>query len=406
MESDVAIVGAGPIGSLAALHAAYKGVKVSVLEQRKEIGIPNHCAGLLSVNGLMLLGLNNLPRKVIQNSKVMGAKFFSPSGQVFSIRRKEPQAYVINRALFDQHLKQKAESAGVDYLTSRKVMDVNFERKNKILKFECLNLKQNKKEQHTAEVGIIASGSKRNLPRDAGFRKIPAKKYLIGYQYDVENISDLDSSMVEIYSSNKLAPGFFVYIIPTSQTSAKVGLASREKLAINNLNQFIEKSPFVKDRFVNSKIVKKNSGRIIINGLLRNTSANGLLITGDAAGQTKATTGGGVITGGIAGIIAGEVAAESVHFQDNSKRFLKMYDDLWKDQLLPQFKSMAFFRWCVNRLSDKAMEKVFQTIIENNIADLIVEKGDIDSQSEVLRALLRHPAILRLVIRVLPHLQF
>jgi hypothetical protein len=52
------------------------------------------------------------------------------------------------------------------------------------------------------------------------------------------------------------------------------------------------------------------------------------------------------------------------------------------------------------------MEKVFQTIIENNITDLIIEKGDIDSQSEVLRALLKHPAILRLVFRVLPHLQF
>ena len=44
LESDVVIVGAGPIGSLAALHAAKKGIKVSILEQRKEIGIPDHCA--------------------------------------------------------------------------------------------------------------------------------------------------------------------------------------------------------------------------------------------------------------------------------------------------------------------------------------------------------------------------
>jgi len=406
LESDVAIVGAGPIGSLAALHAAKKGIKVSILEQRKEIGIPDHCAGLLGVNGLAILGLENLPRKIIQNPKIKGAKFYSPSGQVFSIKRNETQAYVINRALFDQFLKQKAEKEGVNYLTNKKVFDVNFDRNNKKLILEYLDLKQKKKKQHTSVVGIIACGSKKAITQNSGFRQISNKKYLIGYQYNVENISDLDINMVEIHLSNKLAPGFFIYIIPTSQTSAKIGLASRLKPSIDQLNYFIHKHPLVNDRFVKSTIKKKYSGRIIIDGLLKNTSSNGLLITGDAAGQTKATTGGGVITGGIAGTIAGKIAADSVLAQDNSKRFLKKYDVLWKKQLLSQFKSMAFFRWCVNRLTDKALEKVFETIIKNNIADLINEKGDIDSQADVLQALLRHPAIIKLAIRVLPLLQF
>ena len=147
MESDVTIVGAGPIGSLAALHAAKKGIKVSILEQRKEIGIPDHCAGLLSVSGLSLLGLDNLPRNLIQNTEIKGSKFYSPSGQVFSIKRNETQAFVINRALFDQHLKQKAEKVGVNYLTNRKVLDANFDRNKKKITIEYLDLKLKKKEK-------------------------------------------------------------------------------------------------------------------------------------------------------------------------------------------------------------------------------------------------------------------
>ncbi|MHA1123351.1 MAG: NAD(P)/FAD-dependent oxidoreductase, partial [Candidatus Heimdallarchaeota archaeon] len=218
MESDITIVGAGPIGSLAAIHAAKKGIKVSILEQRKEIGIPDHCAGLLSVKGLTLLGLDNLPRNIIQNTKIQGAKFYSPSGQIFSIRRKETQAYIINRSLFDQFLKQKAEKAGVNYLTNKKVLDANFDCTKKKLTFEYLDLKLKKKKQHTTTIGIIASGSKRKIAQDSGFKQIPNRKYLTGYQYDIENISDLDINMVEIHASNKLAPGFFVYILPTSQT--------------------------------------------------------------------------------------------------------------------------------------------------------------------------------------------
>ncbi len=405
LESEITIVGGGPVGSLAAIQAANKGVKVSVLEQRKMIGIPDHCAGLVSVSGLTSLGLADLPKKIIQNSEIQGAKFISPACQSFSIKRKEPQAYVINRALFDQYLQEKAEKKGVEYFTSRRVFDAIYDQKMKHVRFDYHDLKQNKNDQCFTKVGIIASGSKRRISEQTGFKKIPNKKYLTGYQFDIENISDLDSSMVEIFASNKLARGFFIYIIPTSETSAKVGLASRQDSAMDHLKYFIHKSPLVKHRFAKSKITKKNSGRIIISGLLKNTSTHGLLITGDAAGQTKATTGGGVITGGKAGIIAGEIAAAAVLNQDNSKRFLKTYDKLWKEQLLSQFKSMSFFRWCVNRLTDKAYEKAFQTVIENNIADLIMEKGDIDSQSEVLRALLKHPAIIQLMIRLLPYIQ-
>jgi len=100
MDAQLVVVGAGPAGSLAAEQAAKNGCKVLVLEQRATIGSPDHCAGLISISGLEKLGITKLPDEVIQNKNVIGAKFFSPSGKNFIIRRKSSQAYVINKTKF------------------------------------------------------------------------------------------------------------------------------------------------------------------------------------------------------------------------------------------------------------------------------------------------------------------
>ena len=43
IKTDVLIVGAGPAGSVAARYAAQKGVNVTVIERRREIGTPVRC---------------------------------------------------------------------------------------------------------------------------------------------------------------------------------------------------------------------------------------------------------------------------------------------------------------------------------------------------------------------------
>ena len=116
---------------------------------------------------------------------------------------------------------------------------------------------------------------------------------------------------------------FFTWIIPISETTAKIGLATSEKGAVSRLDYFMKKHPIVNYRFKKAKIKQKFGGEVIVSGLMNRTSTNGIMVAGDAAGQTKATTGGGVITGGMAGIIAGRIASNAVAEQNISRRFLK-----------------------------------------------------------------------------------
>ena len=54
---DVLVVGAGPGGGSAALHAARLGLDVIVIEDHKEIGTPVHCGECISDIALSNLDL-------------------------------------------------------------------------------------------------------------------------------------------------------------------------------------------------------------------------------------------------------------------------------------------------------------------------------------------------------------
>ena len=403
MDSDITIVGAGPIGSLAAINANCKKNSVVILEQRKKIGFPDHCAGLISKNGLELIGIHSLPPEIIQNKNIKGAKFYSPSGLNFTVERKNSQAVVLDRELFDNFLANKARDEGAQILLEKKV--INSKIKDGRISFQYKDKTSDKTNSINSLIGIIAEGSRGRVAKQAGFKQVPKKSLLSAYQVLVENVKDIDPEYVELYASNRFAPGFFAWIIPVNETTAKVGLASNKKMSVSRLDDFMNKYTPNIDRFSKSNIVKKYGGEVIVRGLARKTSSFGLMIAGDVAGQTKSTTGGGVITGGLAGIIAGKIAARAVEENNNSSRFLKNYDKQWKDQLKSQFRTMALFRWCINRLTDKALDQAFSTVVDNDLMALIEEKADIDSQAEILISLLKHPAVIKLAFKILPYLQ-
>ncbi|MHA2433553.1 MAG: NAD(P)/FAD-dependent oxidoreductase, partial [Candidatus Thorarchaeota archaeon] len=99
LDLDVAVVGAGPAGLLAAAEVARHSHDCAVFEEHSNIGEPDHCAGLLSTSGLKTLRLKP-PQDVIQNH-VRGARIYSPSGQSILIERGKREAFVVDRRRFD-----------------------------------------------------------------------------------------------------------------------------------------------------------------------------------------------------------------------------------------------------------------------------------------------------------------
>jgi len=145
-------------------------------------------------------------------------------------------------------------------------------------------------------------------------------------------------------------------------------------------------------------------GFVLTGGPIDRTHTDGLLLVGDTAGQTKATTGGGVILGGLCAIKAGEVAAEAVETGDVSTGFLSSYEAWWKRRLGMEFSTMATVRHLLDGLSDERLDRLFAVSREEgleSVVERLVEEGDMDLQRGVIVRALRDPRVRRVLLRVL-----
>jgi len=379
-ETDILVIGAGPAGLIAAREAATRRADVVVLEEHEEIGKPCHCAGLLSLKGLERLGAP-ADGAYVQN-KVRGARFFSPSGLTFTIEKNEPVACVIDRSIFDRFLAQKTAEAGARISLNEQV--------NNIKRSEKETEIQSENKKFRAKMVIDAEGVSSRILKDMGLKPINHDSVVPGIQCDLENVG-VDPEYVEVHFGNRTAPRFFAWVIPLSENEARVGLGCKGESPKERLDEFVRRRFGIEKNLGRGDI---RSGLIITGGPIDRTFSDRFIVVGDAAGQVKPTTGGGVILGGLCASIAGRIAAEAVDCGDCATSFLGRYETLWKDELGKDFRLMLLARKVVNRLSDKAMDKLFNAVIEENLQGIFSAEGDIDFQSTVILKMLKKKEIL------------
>ena len=377
-EVDIAVVGAGPAGLVAAIQAASYGTKVSVFEEHSTIGLPTHCAGLVSVKGFKKLGFYP-PSNVVLN-RVRGAVFFSPSGHSFVVERKKDQAYVLDRILYDQFLASKAKKIGAKIELACKVSGAFVKRDKVIIK---LIKRKMEEEVVAARVLIDAEGVKSVISSRLGFDK--PRSLLPAVQFEMMDV-EVNDDFVELYFGQKIAPGFFAWIIPTSDNSARVGLAAKSR-PLNLLKKFLRNNKQVLKRFRKGRIVRVIGGTVITGGPIPRTWDARVLLVGDVAGQVKPTTGGGVVLGSLCSIIAGRVAGEFVR-DGLPVSFLSNYEKTWRKLFGREFRSMKVLRTLLNFLPDKTLDKLFLYISRYEFSDDLAKYGDMDFQYKtILRSL-------------------
>jgi digeranylgeranylglycerophospholipid reductase len=386
-NTDVVVVGAGPAGLLAAREVASRGLEVKVLEEHNVVGVPNHCAGLLSVEGLARLDVELSP-DFVQN-EIYGGRIYSPGGEVLEIPGSRTRAYVIDRTLFDRYLAASAQEEGAAVETGRRV--VGFIRGDagvEGVRGQPWSMK--------AQVVIDAEGAGASLARGIGFAP-PSWGVLQGVNMEVSNV-DVEPHMVEVWLGRDFAPGLFAWVIPLGERAARCGLACRGGAALSRLRRFLA------NRFSKPECSSPRSGVVLTGGPVGQTYGDGVLLAGDVAGQAKATTGGGVILGGLCAIEAGRTAADAIDACDGSAAFLQRYQRAWRGALGGDFSSMLSVRRLLNKMSDRRLDRIFQAVrgegLEGTIRGL-VDVGDMDTQSGVIRASLSNPRLLRLLLRCL-----
>ncbi len=382
-RTELAIIGGGPAGLIAAREAAKEGVEVTVLEEHKSIGRPCHCAGLLSIKGLKALQIP-IDNRFVQNM-VRGAIFFSPSKLSFKVERRDPVACIVNRVEFDRFLAERAVQAGVNIKLNAEVYDVEMSSRGVTLTGNFGKME--------AELVIDAEGVKSHIIRMAGLETVDPGGLLPAIQYELLTDAELDMDHVEIHISRKIAPSFFAWIMPLTRHHVRVGLACKGNNIKDRLEKFIEGNICLANRSAK----RKYSGLVVTCGPIPKTYHDRFMAVGDVAGQVKPTTGGGIIWGGLCAVVAGKTAAEAIKTGRVSEEILRRYEILWKEKLGREMKAALLARKIANRLSDKTVDKIFKKIIETEFYRDITDEGDIDFQRKIIVKAIRKlniPAII------------
>jgi flavin-dependent dehydrogenase len=124
------------------------------------------------------------------------------------------------------------------------------------------------------------------------------------------------------------------------------------------------------------------------------------LIVGDAAGQVKPTSGGGIYPGTLCAKIAGTVAAEAAAQGNASKDALMEYDTRWRSEIGRELETGLRIREGFNKLSDDDLNYMIRALDDERTLDIISKYGDMDHPSIVLRKLLlstKAPRLLKLI---------
>jgi digeranylgeranylglycerophospholipid reductase len=361
-EFDVVVAGGSVSGLFAARELASRGVSVIVLEEDHEIGTPEHCGGVVSLQGLNALGI--LPDGNVVQNNIINAQIKTRSSQI-SVNAANQNVLVIDRRLFDKQVARQAQREGAVIRTRCSFRSIEEDSSDAFI------VKASDGDIHCHYVvdgrgiGSLSSMNKGNI--------IPSAQFEIYAEWII-------GDEVEVFFDSDLYPGFFAWVIPIGDGMGKVGVAGR---AINVSKSITN---FIKSRGDNFSIIRKIFAPIWVGGPIESFVQGRVLKVGDCAGQTKPSTAGGIYSCGVAGIIAGRTIYDSIRRNDPS--YLHNYERDWRLMFESEFKKLLFARKILERLDNRALDEIFRSFRSNKLQETI-RTTDFDFHSNALSLILR-----------------
>ncbi|MCD1295660.1 NAD(P)/FAD-dependent oxidoreductase [Methanocella sp. CWC-04] len=375
MEYDVVVVGAGPVGSMAAKYAAKNGARTLLIEEHNAIGSPVSCTGHISTRALEECELAEGP---FINKKIRGAFVYAPNNRSVVIDGRRTMTYVIERKIFDREMARSAASAGAEILLKTSARSVKKTREGTILYASGeggdLEIK--------TKIVIGADGVKSKIAKYAGLGRVP--HICSGVQVEA-SYEPRDPEYVEIFTGRKYVPNYFAWCVPTSGDCCRIGLLT-DTDAHMYLNRLITEHGIVSKKARSS--VDMIVGGVPV-GTLKKTVTDGVMIVGDAAGHVKPVSYGGIFTGARCAKIAGEVAAKAAAEGNVGEQRLMEYEKRWKAEIGREFMFGMKFRDIYRRMSDDDINEAVAMLDDEEILETITRYGDIDRPSILARELFR-----------------
>lgn len=381
MKYDVVVVGGGHSGLYGAAKLAEQGLRVALIEKKKFIGERVVCTGIISQEAFDKYGL---PEDTIVGN-IQNIRFHSPSNQFFDYKPSKKLARIVNRTQFNRYFENKALRQGVEIFTSSKVEKVKVREDGVQLK---VTHAVNEESWLDSEMLILATGVNYKLFHEAGIQLPEA--YLGGAQITVPWSHD---DFTSIYSGTEVAPGAFGWAVPVEGGVARVGLLS-DKNAGTYLKRLLDR---IKPGWRDDTPETQMNLRPVLQGPLERSYNHRVLVVGEAAGQIKTTTGGGIYYSMLGVDVACEVLKTAFKRKRFSADVLSSYDKRWKKIMAEELRIGLYFRSVFAKWTDDQIEEAFDRLVQKELLALAYESAEFDWHKGLLWSVTRIPTFKKMI---------
>ncbi len=369
---DVVVVGGGPAGTITADLLA-KDYDVHIIEEHDVVGRPAQCAGFLSVETADALKVD-VPRY----NTVDASDFIFPDGRILTIESDRPRMIVTDRTVLDQRLAERAMDSGasISYSTryiSHKVRDgkVTIETSKGTIESRMI---------------IGADGHSSRVASSLGDNE--PKEYVRGMVFDIDHRSDVQNK-IDLLFGTDIAPGFFAWVIPCGDFT-RVGLCSSWDAGLpSEYMKVLLKRSGLQDE----PILRKYCGKIPMGGR-RITYSDNLMLIGDAAGQIKQISGGGLYPIVRSAPHLKDAVDRAFQRNDLGKRVLSRYEKGWRSEIGREIRNGCLMRSLYKKMNNDDFCRMYPAFSDERLRQRMRDI-DIDNTSSVAKYALINPTFMK-----------
>lgn len=363
---DAVIAGGGPAGSRVAAILAREH-DVLVLEEHAESGLPVQCAGLVTGDVLKLSGVD--PDVI---STIFGAEVVFPDGSSVTVRSKKPKAFTIDRHQMDSRMADVAMAAGAEFSFGERYLSHTV--------YGDVSVRSSASE-HRARMIIGADGHTSRVADS--FPENAPREFLRGIQADVA-VSMEHDDLFRAHLGSEWAPGFFTWEIPCGDYT-RVGLCT--SWSAGPPMPYLRK--LLRSIGAEDKIIGMHCGKIPI-GVRPRIAGCRCMLVGDAAGQVKPVSAGGLYPGLSAAGILADTAHEALSCGDISDRMLSRYPKEFDDTFGTELGRGYGLRRMLLRMDDGDLNAAGAYASRDDVRS-VLDDLEIDRPSAVVGRIMKRP---------------
>lgn len=328
-DYDLVVVGASFAGAACAIAAAQYGLRVCVLERKRDPGLKLHTTGIIVKEAAERTRLNRVPAHLVR--KVDRVRLYAPNLRNVALQVPDYYFLTTDTPNLMRWLADEMRDQGVDLRLAQPFTQASRETST------------HRGRWHLPGIGrthwlVGADGAKSRVAQRFGMGGV--RQFLYGMEYEFAGLELREPDALHCFVNKALAPGYIGWATQ-NPTGVQIGLAFRHQPSrtgtpdIDALRALVGHRIGIPDDLTPSAI---RAGLIPCGGPVAPLARPGVILTGDAAGIVSPVTAGGIHSAWQHGWTVGEAVAR--HLRDGGPSPERM-----AERAAPRYRVKRALRW-------------------------------------------------------------